>query len=65
MESVLQRWVDQWAEVLPRLPEEIALALLLIPIVLAIVSRLGAMVTGCVTLIFSASPCSFHRPPQL
>jgi hypothetical protein len=49
--SVLQRWLDQWAAFLTHLPEQFALALLVIPIALAIVSRHWAMAVGCTVLV--------------
>ena len=51
---VLQGWLDQWVGFLSRLPAEFTLALLLIPIALAIVSKRGAVAIGCIILVLVA-----------
>jgi hypothetical protein len=50
----VQGWVDQWAGFLSRLPGELAIALSVLSVVLAIMSRQWAVVTGCIILILSA-----------
>jgi hypothetical protein len=51
---VLHGWVDQWTGILSRLSVEIAIALSLLPIVLAILSKRWGVIAGCVLLTFSA-----------
>jgi hypothetical protein len=51
---VLQGWVDQWAGILSRFSVEIAIALSLLPIALAITSKQWGVIAGCVILTFCA-----------
>lgn len=52
---VMQDWLDQWTALLSGLPRELAVALLLLPIALAIISRNIALGLGCVVMVFAAS----------
>ena len=51
---VVQDWLDRWAVFLSDLPLELALALLLLPIVLAIFSRNIAVGVGCIIMVVAA-----------
>ena len=52
--TVMQGWLDQWAALLSGLPRELALALLLLPITLAIISRNIILGLGCVMIVLAA-----------
>ena len=52
---VMQDWLDQWTALLSGLPRELAVALLLLPIALAIISRNIALGLGCVVIVLAAS----------
>jgi hypothetical protein len=51
---VLQGWADQWAKILSSLSVEIAMALSLLPIALALVSKRWGVIAGCAILSFCA-----------
>jgi hypothetical protein len=53
--TVVQDWLDGWAAFLSRLPTELTLAVLLLPIVLAIFSRNIALSLGCIISVVAAT----------
>jgi hypothetical protein len=53
--TVVQDWLDRLAAFLYRLPIELALAVLLLPIVLAILSRNIALSLGCIIAVLAAT----------
>jgi outer membrane murein-binding lipoprotein Lpp len=54
-------WVEKWASLLSRLPEGVALAALLLPVVLAIFSRRMLVLVGC-TIGAIIAFCTFVAP---
>ena len=54
-------WVEKWASLLSRLPEGVALAALLLPVALAIVSRRTFVLVGC-TIGAIIAFCTFVAP---
>jgi hypothetical protein len=56
--------LDEWAAYLTRVPLEIVLAALLLPIVLAIFSKRVLVVLGCVLIVVVAF-CAFAAPGSL
>jgi hypothetical protein len=58
---LLQFWLDQWAALLSRVPEGIALAVILLPVALAIFSKRMIVVLGCILLAVIAF-CVFFVP---
>jgi hypothetical protein len=53
--TVVQDWLDGWAGFLSRLSTELTLAVLLLPIVLAIFSRNIALSLGCIISVVAAT----------
>jgi hypothetical protein len=45
---LVQSWLDQWAALLSRLPDGVAIAAILLPVVLAIFSRRMVVLISCV-----------------
>jgi hypothetical protein len=45
---LVQSWLDQWAVLLSRLPEGVSIAVVLLPVVLAIVSRRMVVLVSCI-----------------
>ena len=62
--SVLRSGLDQWAALLPRVPESIALAAVLLPVVLATFSGRILVVLGC-TIIALIALCTFVAPANM
>jgi len=60
---LLQSWLDQWAGLLSGAPEGWALAALLLPLVLAIVSRQIAAALGSI-LLAAIALCAFVSPSK-
>jgi hypothetical protein len=57
----VQSWLDQWAALLSRLPEGVAIAAVLLPVVLAIFSRRMVVLVSCIigaVIVF----CTFVAP---
>jgi hypothetical protein len=57
----VQSWLDQWAALLSRLPEGVAIAAILLPMVLAIFSRRMVVLVSCIigaVIVF----CTFVAP---
>ena len=53
---LVQSWLDQWAALLSRLPDGVAIAAILLPVVLAIFSRRMVVLVSCivgVVIVFS------------
>lgn len=57
----LHSWIDQWAGLVSRVPEEIALVALVVPALLALFSRRIGIVLGCIVLAAVAF-CVFASP---
>ena len=58
---LVQSWLDQWAALLSRLPEGVAIAAVLLPVVLAIFSRRMVVLVSCTigaVIVF----CTFVAP---
>ena len=58
---LVQSWLDQWAALLSRLPEGVAIAAVLLPVVLAIFSRRMVVLVSCIigaVIVF----CTFVAP---
>ena len=58
---LVQSWLDQWAALLSRLPEGVAIAAILLPVVLAIFSRRMVVLVSCIigaVIVF----CTFVAP---
>ena len=58
---LVQSWLDQWAALLSRLPDGVAIAAILLPVVLAIFSRQMVVLISCVigaVIVF----CTFVAP---
>jgi hypothetical protein len=60
----MQSWFDQWAALLSSVPEEMALAALLLPVVLAIFSKRVIVVLGSFLLALLAL-CAFVAPTNM
>jgi hypothetical protein len=52
--GTLQGWLDHWSGLLAKLPSELLLALAVLPIALALVSRQWTIVMGCIVISFAA-----------
>ena len=53
---LVQSWLDQWAALLSRLPDGVAIAAILLPVVLAIFSRQMVVLVSCIVgavIVFS------------
>jgi hypothetical protein len=61
---LLQSWLDQWAALLSNVPEGMALAAILLPVVLAIFSKRLILVVGCILLAVIAF-CAFAAPSNV
>jgi hypothetical protein len=58
---LLQSWLDQWAALSSKFPQGIALAAILLPVALAIVSKRLIVVLGCILLAVIAF-CALVAP---
>jgi hypothetical protein len=62
--SLLQSWLDQWAALLSKVPEGMALAAILLPVVVAIFSKRLIVVLGCMLLAVIAF-CAIVVPSDM
>jgi hypothetical protein len=58
---LVQSWLDQWAALLSRLPDGVAIAAILLPVVLAVFSRRMVVLISCVIGAVIAF-CTFVAP---
>lgn len=52
--GILQGWLDYWSGLLTKVPLEVLLALVVLPIALVLVSRQWVIVLGCIVLSVAA-----------